>query len=130
MGSDQISQPADRVGVPVTSFEPADHDGAEPWRAAPVACTLHADEQADRATQWGALVAEAVSEEEIADGRRLTFPADAALAARIAGLAAAEQQCCAFFAFTLQLEPGAIVLTVRAPQAGAELLAALFGATA
>lgn len=38
-------------------------------------------------------------------GLRLTFPGSAELAAALASLAAAEQDCCAFFDFTLNLAP-------------------------
>ncbi|WP_255355259.1 hypothetical protein [Pseudofrankia sp. DC12] len=42
----------------------------------------------------------------------------------------AEQDCCAFFAFSLDFMPTALVLTVRAPQTATGLLTDLFGATA
>ncbi|MBT2407439.1 MULTISPECIES: MerR family transcriptional regulator [unclassified Streptomyces] len=100
----------------------------EPWREAPVACTLGGAELGER-TQWQALIAQATSREEIADGVRLTFPSTAELAAELASLAAAEQDCCAFFDFTLNLAPARLTLTVRAPEAADSLLADLFGAT-
>lgn len=99
----------------------------EVWRDAPVACTLSGDEQTDRVVQWRELLREAISQEEIADGLRMTFPPGADRAARVAALAAAEQDCCAFFAFTLHLAPSALVLTVRAPERAHGLLADLFG---
>ncbi|SNQ52112.1 Transcriptional regulator, MerR family (fragment) [Frankia canadensis] len=99
-------------------------------RDAPVACTLHGDEQAECAGQWRELLGQAVSREEIADGLRLTFPSGPGLAGRLAALAAAEQDCCAFFAFGFELAANALVLTVRAPQSAAVLLADLFAATA
>ncbi|MEU6756769.1 hypothetical protein [Streptomyces sp. NPDC046685] len=60
---------------------------------------------------------------------RLTFPSTAELAAELASLAAAEQNCCSFFDFTLNLAPARLTLTVRAPEAAGSLLADLFGAT-
>ncbi len=64
------------------------------------------------------------------DGVRLTFPATPELAAEVAALAAAEQDCCAFFDFTLHLTPTTLELTVRAPDTAEALLADLFGANA
>ncbi|MDT3442633.1 MerR family transcriptional regulator [Pseudofrankia sp. BMG5.37] len=113
--------------VPLT-LSPVRPDVADQaWRDAPVACTLSGDEQIDRAVQWREVLGEAVSREEIDAGLRLTFPSGPDLAARIAALAAAEQDCCAFFAFTLQLAPTALVLTLRAPETASALLVDLFG---
>ncbi|MBT2468217.1 heavy metal-responsive transcriptional regulator [Streptomyces sp. ISL-66] len=102
----------------------------EPWRQAPVACTLGGAALGERTAQWQALIAQATSREEIADGVRLTFPSTPELAAELASLAATEQDCCAFFDFTLNLAPARLTLTVRAPEAAGSLLADLFGATA
>jgi hypothetical protein len=74
------------------------------------------------------LLASAVPREPLDDGLRITFPADPELAGELARLAVAEQECCPFFDVTLQVKPGAFVLSVRAPEAGADLLAELFGA--
>ncbi|MFI1652938.1 MerR family DNA-binding protein [Streptomyces avidinii] len=102
----------------------------EASRAAPVACTLDAAELGRRTGQWRALVTLAARREDIEDGLRLHFPPDAALAGRIAALAAAEQGCCAFFGFTLHLTPAALRLDVSAPESAAGMLAGLFGASA
>ncbi|MFD4868417.1 heavy metal-responsive transcriptional regulator [Streptomyces sp. NPDC058412] len=103
---------------------------AESWREAPVSCTLGGPELEGRTQEWRQLVERATTREEIPDGLRLTFPAAAELAGQVAALAAAEQGCCSFFDFTLHLTPAALELTVRAPEAGAPLLADLFGVTA
>ncbi|ADP79512.1 MerR family transcriptional regulator [Pseudofrankia inefficax] len=118
------------VSLTLSPTRPADTAEDETRRDAPVACALGGDEQADRAGQWRELLGTAVSRQEITDGLRLTFPPGPDLAGRVAALAAAEQDCCAFFAFTLELAAGALVLTVRAPQAATGLLADLFGVTA
>jgi hypothetical protein len=60
---------------------------------------------------------------------RLVFPTSPELVTEVAALAAAEQDCCAFFDFTLHLTPAALELSVRAPGAAATMLADLFGAT-
>lgn len=102
----------------------------EPWREAPVACTLDGAELGERTEQWRALVARASGREETGDGLRLIFPGTPELAGELASLAAAEQGCCAFFDFTLDLAPDRLTLTVRAPEAAGTLLADLFGAAA
>ncbi|MFF7976610.1 MerR family transcriptional regulator [Streptomyces sp. NPDC007905] len=125
------TSPAAAAGpVPIrlspTRLSPA----AEPWRDAPVACALGGAELGERTEQWQQLVGKAEGREQIPDGVRLSFPADAELAGEIAALAAAEQGCCAFFDFTLRLTPATAQLEVRAPESAAGMLAGLFGATA
>jgi DNA-binding transcriptional MerR regulator len=101
----------------------------EGWRSQPVVCSLDGGSMSGRVEDWHHLLASAIERETIPDGLRLTFPADPALASQVARLAAAEQECCAFFDVTLHLTPAALVLSVRAPEAGARMLADLFGAT-
>jgi MerR family copper efflux transcriptional regulator len=102
----------------------ADTGAAEAWRTAAVACTLDGDDIRTRVVQWHALL-DGAQREPIPDGVRLTLPADRA--AEIAGLAAAEQRCCAFFDFRLQLATPVLRLEVRAPADAAGHLAGLFG---
>jgi DNA-binding transcriptional MerR regulator len=123
-----VASKADPVPLTLSPTRPGAAAACEGWQDVPVACTLSGDEQTDRAAQWRQLLQEAVSREEIADGLRLTFPPGPDLAGRVAALAAAEQDCCAFFTFSLELA-GALVLTVRAPENAAASLADLFGAT-
>jgi DNA-binding transcriptional MerR regulator len=101
----------------------------EPWRQVPVACTLDGAELGERTEQWQRLARKVTGREKIPDGLRLTFPTAPEMASEVAALAAAEQDCCAFFDFTLHLSPTELVLTVRAPEAAESLLADLFGAT-
>ncbi|MGX1885347.1 heavy metal-responsive transcriptional regulator [Streptomyces sp. NPDC055287] len=103
---------------------------AEAWRDAPVACTLGVPEREGRTQEWRQVVEESEAREEMSDGLRLTFPATADPAGRLAALAAAEQGCCSFFDFTLHLSPAVLELTVRAPEAAAPLLTDVFGMTA
>jgi hypothetical protein len=114
----------------LTSGRPDNPPDDQAWQTAPVACTLSSGEQTERAAQWHRLLQEADSREEIVNGLRLTFPPGPDLAARVAALAAAEQDCCVFFAFTLQVTPTGLVLTVRAPETATSLLADLFGVSA
>ncbi|MCT2582169.1 MerR family transcriptional regulator [Actinophytocola sp. S1-96] len=99
--------------------------GEERWRSAPVACSLGGDDLDDRVRAWREAVDGAVRT-EIADGLRLTMPADRAGA--VATLAAAEQRCCAFFDFRLRFDGRVVHLEVRVPAEGAGLLAELFDA--
>jgi len=110
-----LSVPTASVPTPTAS---------EPWRQAPVACSLTADGLGERAAQWQGLLVGA-GREPIPDGLRLTLPADRA--GELAALAAAEQQCCAFFDFRLHFDGPLIHLEVRAPDAARELVTALFG---
>lgn len=131
-GCQTTAAPSKAAPVPLT-FAPNRPDVTpddQAGRDAPVACTLSEGEQSERAAQWRQLLREADGQEGIPDGLRLTFPPSPDRAARIAALAAAEQDCCAFFAFTLHLAPTALVLTVRAPRTATALLSDLFGASA
>lgn len=99
---------------------------AEVWRTAPVACSLTGDGLHERTVQWREAVDGAVRT-TVPDGLRLTLPVERT--ARVADLAAAEQQCCPFFDFRLHLDGPRLHLEVRAPADGASLLADLFGPT-
>ena len=57
----------------------------------------------------------------------LAFRFPARLAGQVGELAAAEQQCCTFFEFTLHLTVGELRFGVRAPEGAAPLLADVFG---
>jgi hypothetical protein len=103
------------------AFLPA--DVRERWRTAPVACTLSGDDMRERAAQWRDVL-EGATRTAIPDGVRLTMPADRAAA--VAGLAADEQRCCAFFDFRLHLDGPELHLEVRAPESGAEMLSVVF----
>jgi DNA-binding transcriptional MerR regulator len=92
----------------------------------PLACSLGAAGQADRIGEWRRLLGRAISREPIDHGLAFRFPA--ALAGPVAELAAAEQQCCPFFAFTLRLTAGELRFEVRVPEDAEPLLADVFSA--
>ncbi|MEU6080445.1 MerR family transcriptional regulator [Streptomyces sp. NPDC047108] len=100
---------------------------AEPWRFAPVACSLSAGGLEQRVCQWHTAVDGAVRA-RIPDGVRLTLPVERA--GTVAALAAAEQRCCPFLDFHLHLDGEALHLEVRAPADGVAMLDELFGPTA
>lgn len=117
------------VPVTLSRTRPDAANTNETWRAAPINCTLTPDQAGTRTTQWQDLLNRCRTREQIPDGLELTFPHSEQLAGEIATLAAAEQQCCSFFDFSLHVAPTALVLTVRASQSAQGLLTELFGAT-
>lgn len=91
-----------------------------------VACTLPVGEVPDRLAAWRRIADLALRSERTPAGLRLSLPADPDLAAEVAGLAAREQQCCAFFSFRLDLPaPGELVLEIGAPPDAVGLVAEL-----
>ncbi|WP_199421640.1 MerR family transcriptional regulator [Actinotalea solisilvae] len=116
---------ARRTFVPLTR-SPALQDQS----ATPIACSLDAGAVTDRVSEWQSLVRRASSREPISGGMALTFAVSAGLAAEITLLAAAEQDCCSFFTFTVRLTTGEIRLEVQAPADAADVVAAMFGTAA
>ena len=92
-----------------------------------VACSLEAGAVPDRISDWQALVARATGREPTASGITLVFPASQELVAEAARLAVAEQACCTFFTFVLRMTAGQVRLEVYAPEAAADVVAAMFG---
>jgi DNA-binding transcriptional MerR regulator len=95
-----------------------------------IACSLDAGSVPDRISDWQALVARAVSRAPAPGGVALEFVASPALVAEVARLAAAEQDCCTFFTFTLTMTTGRLRLGVEAPDDAADIVAAMFGTAA
>jgi MerR family transcriptional regulator, copper efflux regulator len=90
-----------------------------------IACSLVAGEQQDRVEQWRRLLAAAVCREPVDRGMRFVLPV--LMAGEVAGLAAAELECCPFFEFTLKLGGGRLVFEVCAPGEAVGLVAEVFG---
>lgn len=95
-----------------------------------IACSLDAGSVPDRISDWQALVARAVRREPVTGGVALEFSASPELVAEVARLAAAEQDCCTFFTFTLTMTTGQVRLEVLAPEDAADVVAAMFGTAA
>jgi hypothetical protein len=94
--------------------------------ALPVVCTLTPDTIATRkAALLPGLVRRAESMEDIADGFRFKFPADAW--STLASTIEAERQCCRFLRFDISVEPagGPIWLSLAGPPGTREFLSAL-----
>ena len=98
--------------------------------APPIACSLDAGSVPDRVSEWQALVARAESRAPISGGVALEFVASPGLVAEVARLAAAEQDCCTFFTFTLTMTTGHVRLEVQAPEDAADVVTAMFGTAA
>jgi MerR family transcriptional regulator, copper efflux regulator len=97
----------------------------------PIACTLDPGAMFARRTDWQQLVAAADHAPISVDGGvTVRFPSDAALAGRVAALAAAEQSCCSFLTFTVRFDHTGTDLTVTAPAEASTLVEALFGVPA
>lgn len=95
--------------------------------ATPIACTLGSGDVATRLSEWHDLLRGVTARRTLDDGLRLEFAVSTDVA-EIARLAAAEQGCCAFFAFALVVDGRGVALEVHAPADGRPALTALFGA--
>jgi DNA-binding transcriptional MerR regulator len=95
----------------------------------PLACTLSPEEVPERVAGWQTVIAAAEHREPTSAGVRLRFPADIDVG-RVASLAAAEQQCCQFFAFHLTIATRRITLEITGPDDARPVIDALVGTTA
>ena len=87
------------------------------------ACTLSAGSQVVRVREWRELLAQAQRRDPVDGGMRLSLPL--AAAAQAAELAAAEVQCCPFFAFALHISQDGALLDIRAPRERLSQLSAI-----
>jgi DNA-binding transcriptional MerR regulator len=97
---------------------------------ASIACALQPHAVPDRVEAWQALLTHARARVRTAKGcLRIEFHRDVDIA-ELARLAAAEQHCCAFFAFTMTIDERGLALEVGAPERAAEVVTAMFGTAA
>jgi hypothetical protein len=90
----------------------------------PIACTLAASDLEARVTELRALGADGLLSVSETPGRAvLTFLPDAPVHDRVEAAAAAESECCAFLDFRVEHDAEATVLTISAPNGGAEVVA-------
>lgn len=92
----------------------------------PVACTLSAGEYTERVTAWRDLTSGGTCT-QLDGGVRVALPTSAL--ERAAALAAAEQGCCGFYRFRIDLNGPTFDLTITAPPEAAALLADLVPAS-
>lgn len=95
----------------------------------PIACTLGAEDVPARVAEWKEALDSVALRQPIPGGLRLALAPDAPVG-RIAELAVAEQQCCAFFRFALKVDGSGVALEVTSPGDGEAVVAELFGAPA
>ena len=97
----------------------------------PIACTLAPDQMGQRVTDWQRVLVRVTDGPTPVDGGvAVRFGRDSELAAEVSTLAAAEQTCCSFFAFTVRMDHTGTELTVTAPADARPLVDALFGVPA
>lgn len=101
----------------------SDTDDGEPR----IECTLEGDRASDRLAQWQAIAAGAVSRTKVGNGSLHIELGDSIGLSELARLVEAEQQCCAFFSFTITTDASGIALDVRAPDAATDIVASMFG---
>jgi hypothetical protein len=92
----------------------------------PDACSLDARERQARLRAFAELISNAEIRTGGEDWFTARFRPNASLAAGLAELAARELECCSFFRFRLELEPGAVVFHATAPPTAAQTLKRIF----
>ena len=92
-----------------------------------IACTLGADDMDARLGEWQTVLALVEDRRPTEHGMRLQFPLDGDVLAAVARLTAREVECCAFFTFTLVIDPQTAWLEVAAPPDAVPLVQDLFG---
>jgi DNA-binding transcriptional MerR regulator len=126
-----VTEPANRV-VASRTTTPIElirrHNGETRDGEAPIACTLPTDHFPDRLDDWNTLLRDA-RRTPIEDGVRVEL-SDTIDVADLARLAAAEQDCCRFFAFKLTIDQRGTALEVTAPAEAIDTINAAFGAPA
>jgi hypothetical protein len=87
---------------------------------------LGAADTEQRRTDWDDVLRHVRERHATPSGVRLEFH-DTAPVDAIAALAVAEQECCAFFAFTLTIDRRGVALEVNAPATASVILQDVFG---
>jgi hypothetical protein len=97
----------------------------------PIACTLSATDLEARGAELRALGGDGlVAATEDAGRAVLRFRPDRAIRERMEAIVAAESRCCAFLDFRVEHSEDATVLTISAPNGGAEMVHELAAALA
>jgi len=100
-------------------------------RPLPIACTLNATDLRARGEELRALGRDALLDATEDEGRAvLRFRADPSVGKRVEAIVAAESECCAFLDFEVVHGPDTTVLTISAPNGGAEMVHELVAALA
>ena len=91
-----------------------------------IACTLESGSLSGRLDDWSGLLGHVVRREPLSAGVRVFF-GPSVPATEIMRLAVAEQQCCSFFRFVIQVDGDGIAMEVTAPPEARDVVTALFG---
>ena len=95
----------------------------------PIACSLSAGDLRSRLAELRALGGDGLESIAEEPGRAvLRFRPDSDIRHRVEAAAAAEADCCAFLDFRVDRGPDATVLTISAPNGGAEAIGQLVAA--
>ena len=105
---------------------PVPEPGARRVMNVPITCSLGEQARARRVEDWRTAATFVVAREPVDGGLRLGLRAEAPLGS-LAELAAAEQACCPFFAFSLTIDARGPALEVRALAEGLAMVESLFG---
>lgn len=114
-----VDRPAGPAGLPMV----ASTDGGDD----PIACRLDPAAMPARVSEWHRVLAQATGRTAVPDGVAVHFPMDRDLVADLVEVARAEQQCCSFFGFSLEIAGDGVRLVVTAPPEAAPMVATLFG---
>jgi hypothetical protein len=110
----------------MSELAPSNPARRDPPTTTPIACSLAAPEVPARLARWQRLGAHVVARTDTGDGIRVRFD-DTVSAAEVAGLAAEEHECCAFFTFTIHIATAGTTLEVGAPADARALVGLLVG---
>lgn len=124
-GLDDAQQDAAGESVGLSGAAAVSTEAPSPCTHLPVACSLPAGDAAARVADWHGVLARARERCDVECGVIALFSIE--LAGRLAELVVAEQRCCPFFGFGLQLRGDEVRLEVRAPREAEPMLADIFG---
>ena len=105
-------------------------EATPPQPSTPIACGLGGQDQRRQVAAWTRILDHATARQTTSHGVRMTFRADAGIAAQLADLMVREHACCPFFSFRLEADGGAVSLSVAAPTEARDLLTEIFMARA
>jgi MerR family transcriptional regulator, copper efflux regulator len=97
--------------------------------SAEIACTLKSSAMPERLSAFQTMFVNVCRRVTLEGGVRLEFDQSIDLSA-LASLLAAEQQCCAFWAFAITIDKRGVAMEVRGPEGTAAMIDALFGVAA
>ena len=89
-------------------------------------CTLDADEMPGRVADWRATLGAATAREETPAGVRLRFDRTTTDVAALAGLAAAENDCCRWATFTITIGPDELTMDVTGSSTARQSIVSMY----